>query len=334
MLDRVGIVANTKARSGYQGFAPIMDEIHARGWHETRVFYCLPDSVSKLSHDLIELVEGHKVQLLFVYGGDGTLHKVIDILIYEQERGQIKTIPPIVTLGGGTQKALFQWLGWGKGVFLHEPPLKIFRRVMAASFEHLPRRKMRPLAITFHNSRKGRVETHYGFIFIMGAMARVIQLYDAGGKSPLTGLKHIGFGIIGSLLRVPRSHAALTDQFQANQWADDVLLPRRDPLAVVCSVTHSLLFGIEPFRGSAESNQFYAASYAVPASILSALVPVEWRGTVVPPGDRFFNQPVFSFSVQPDHEGSFFVDGDFFFNTPGEKLTVSLGPELELVSHF
>lgn len=334
MLDRVGIIANTRARLGYSGLVPIMDEIHARGWHETRVFYCLPDSVSKLSHDLIELVMGREVQVLFVYGGDGTLHKVIDILIYEQDRNNITTIPPIVTLGGGTQKSLFQWLGWGKGFFFHEPPLKIFRRVMLSSLEHLPRRKMRPLSITFHNTRKGRVETHYGFIFIMGAMARVIQLYDVDGKSPLSGLKHIGLGMSGSLLGVPRSHASLVGQFQANQWADDVLLPRRDPLVVVCSVTDSLLFGIKPFRGLTESNQFYAGSYAIPASVLSALVPVEWRGTIVPLGDRFFNQPVFSFSVQPGEEGSFFVDGDFFFNTPGEKLTISLGPELELISHF
>lgn len=334
MVERVGIVGNARAGAGLAGFLPIIQEIEMRGWAGTRVFFHIPDSVSKLSLALIELIETNKVQLLFVYGGDGTLHKVIDILIYEKERGRITDIPPIVTLGGGTQKAIFQWLGWGKGMFFHEPPLSIFRRVMNSSLEHLPMRKIRPLAITFHNSRKEKVETHYGFIFIMGAMARIIKLYDADGKSVFSGLKHIALGMSGSLIGRPASHAALTGQFMADQWSDDQPLVRRDPLVAVCSVTDSLLFGIEPFRGVAESNQFYAASYAVSAPILSALVPVEWRATVVPPSDRFFNQPVFSFQIRPEDESSFFVDGDYFYNTPGEMVSVNLGPELSLVSFF
>lgn|GEM_PF-2106066 len=333
MLERVGVVANVRARSGYEGFLPIVCEIEDRGWG-SRVFTCLPDSVSKLSVDLIELIMSKQVQVILVYGGDGTLHKIVDILIYELARGRIDRIPPLVPIGGGTQKALFQWLGWGRGIFFHQSPLAIFRKVMLTQPEHFPARKMRPLAIEFHNERKGRRETHYGFIMIMGAMTRVIQLYDAEGKSPLSGLKHIGLGMLGSLTGWPRSHAAVVGQFKARMSADGQPLPRTDPLAVVFSVTESLLFGIEPFRGLAESNQFYAAAYCIPASLISSMVPIAWRATFVPPGDRFFNQPVFEFELTTVDERPIFVDGDFFWATPGEPIRIKLGPEIELVSSF
>jgi len=334
MIERAGLVVNTRARGGLAGADPIRNEIERRGWTDTRVFDCIEDSVSKMSDGLISLVVEKEVQVIFAYGGDGTIHKIVDILIYEFARGRIPYIPPIVPVGGGTQKAIFQWLGWGQGTFFSESPLTIFRRVMATPLDHLPIRKMRPLAITFHSFRKGRVETHYGFIFIVGAVTRVIQLYDQGGKSIMTGLKHIGLGMSASLLGVPASHRAVIGQFRAHQWADDVLLPRQDPLAVMCSVPRSSLFGIEPFLGMAESNQFYAASYAVPASILSALVPLLWRATWVPPGERFVNRPVFSFKVQPENERLIFIDGDLYEITPGEMISVDLGPEISLVSYF
>ncbi|KKR05286.1 MAG: hypothetical protein UT32_C0021G0014 [Parcubacteria group bacterium GW2011_GWC2_39_14] len=334
MIERAGFVVNTRARGGHEGAMPIQKEIERRGWTDTRVFDCVQDSVSKMSDGLVALIVEKKIQVIFAYGGDGTIHKIVDILIYEFGRGRIPYIPPIVPVGGGTQKAIFQWLGWGQGTFFAESPLKIFRKCMSVELDHLPIRKMRLLAITFHSAKKQRVETHYGFIFIVGAVTRVIQLYDEGGKSILAGLKHIGLGMSASLLGVPTSHKAVIGQFHANQWADDVLLPRQDPLAVMCSVPRSSLFGIEPFLGVAESNQFYAASYAIPASILSALVPSLWRATWVPPGDRFFNRPVFSFKVQPENERLIFIDGDLYEITPGEMISVGLGPEISLVSYF
>jgi len=219
-------------------------------------------------------------------------------------------------------------------MFFQESPLRIFRRIMSTPLEHLPIRKMRPLAITFHNAETRREEKHIGFIFCMGAVARVIKLYEAEGKAPISGLKHIGLGMSASFFGFPRTHGAVVGQFEAEQWADGERLNRDDPLIVLCSVTESLLFGIEPFAGFAESNQFYAISYSIPASVISALVPVAWRATVVPPGERFFNRPVFSFSLRPTQEHLIFVDGDFYSATPGEKIQIELGPELSLVSSF
>lgn len=331
MTYKVGVIANLRAGGGYEAFHPVLADIQR---YNGRVFYHLPDSVTKLSGVLIDLVENNQVDLLMVYGGDGTLHKVVDVLLFELGRGRIRRMPPILPLGGGTQKSLFQWLGWGHGLILHEKPIQIFRKAMTTSFEHLPLRRMSPLSITFDNRDKGRSETHYGFIFIMGAINRVIELYDRSGKSVSSGLKHVALGAMASLTGFPRSHAELVHQFEATQLADGKPLPHRDPLAIICSVTESLLFGIEPFAGRPGSNQFFTASYAVPAPVVAAMTPLEWRGTVIPKHPRFFNQPVFNFTIIPDKEGTFFVDGDFFHNVPGRPIEIGLGPEIALVSHF
>jgi hypothetical protein len=123
-------------------------------------------------------------------------------------------------------------------------------------------------------------------------------------------------------------------QFKADQWADGQKLLRRDPLSVVCSVTETLLFGVKPFAGSAESNQFYVASYSLPPAFITGIVPITWRGTVVPPGGRFFNHPAFNFEICPQEESSFFLDGDFYNNSPQKIISLKLGPELSLVSNF
>ena len=330
MPFRVGVVANLRAGGGYREFSSVYAEIQK---NRDRVFYHVTDSVTKLAGALITLIARDGVDVLFVYGGDGTLHKVVDILIYEHGRGRISRIPPILPPGGGTQKALFQWLGWGYGLMFHDSPAQIFRKAMASPLEYLPLRQSRPLAIKFVNREKGREETHYGFIFIMGSMSRVIQLYDRGGKSVSTGLKHIGLASLSSLIGFPRSHAALMHQFQAEQFADGKRMTREDPLAVVCSVTESLLFGVKPFLGTTESNQFYLASYSVPAVLGAAAVPLAWRGHV-PHYPRFFNQPVFSYEIRPEKEALIFVDGDFFQCTPGSPILVELGPTISLISRF
>jgi hypothetical protein len=330
MSYKIGVVANLLSGGGYGQFEEVFAEIERQ---QGRVFYYFTDSVTKVSGALITLVERDKVDALFVYGGDGTLHKVVDALIYEHGRGRISRIPPILPLGGGTQKSLFQWLGWG-GSFLHqEKPIQIFRKALRSPLEHLPIRKRQPLQIKFVNRLKDREETHYGFIFIMGSMNRVIQLYDSSGASVSSGLKHIGLATMGSITGHPRSHAELMSQFRAQQWADGKELERDDPLAIVCSVTESLLFGVEPFLGHPESNQFYAASYAVPPIVGASMVPLFWRGKV-PRLPRFFNQPVFSFGLTPETEDSFFIDGDFYQNEPGKPLNVDLGPEVSLISRF
>jgi hypothetical protein len=330
MTYKRSVIGNLRAGKGAAEFNPILSDIHLMGYGEYLSYY-LPDSFTKLSEVLEKMILEDHVKVIYVYGGDGTIHKVIDILIYKLLNKEIPEIPLILPLGGGTQKAIFQWLGWGLG---RTKPIDIFRKAMETDFERLPRRKLRPLAITFFNTRKNRVETHYCFIFTIGAVNRVIEVYDRGHKSVLSGIGHTALGAFASVARWPKSHANLLYQMDAIVKVNGERLPRQDTLTVLCSVTESTLFGVEPFRGTAESNQFYTAAYAVPAAVVATMLPVLVRASFLPPGDRFFNEPVFNMEITPKTETSFFADGDFFYCKPGEPIRLELGPEIELVSRF
>jgi hypothetical protein len=323
MISEIGLIANPRAGKGFVALAPVHQMALRRG-----VPMHITNNIGEIAGTLRKLVADRQAKVLLVYGGDGTLHQVIDMLLYERELGRIPWVPLVLPMGGGTMRSVFHWLGW------KERPLEILRRVLDGSLDRLPIRKFKPLALTFFNRDKDRVETHYGFIFIMGAVNRVIELYDRNDKSPIGGMKHIALGALGSMTGFPRSHRKVVQQFDASLRADGKPLHQNAPLSVICSVCDSLLFGIKPFAVPAESNQFHALCYSAPAWVVSALVPLEWRATFVPPGSRFFNDAVFSFEIVPAKEDTFFLDGEHMNCRPGEPVRIQLGPEIEFVAHF
>lgn len=323
----IGLIANPYAGKGLDLFDPILREIQRPAGRE-RIVYYIPDTLSRLSLALREMVQRHAVPLVMVYGGDGTLHKVVDSLLYDYSTQVISSLPLILPLGGGTMRAVFRWLGW------RSKPVDIFQKAMRTPLDKLPIRKMRPLVITYFNEKKQREEKRFGFIFLIGAVSRIIRLYSSQGRSTENALKHLLAGISAGVFGWPRSHGRLIKPFEAAIAADGQAIVQLRTLSAICSVTNSLIFGVKPFRGTAESNQFYAVSYNIPAWLVALLLPIEVRGTYVPANNRFFNQPVFSFTVTPEEENVFCLDGDFFFNQPGKFIDIKLGPEIELISYF
>jgi len=326
---KAGIIANPLAGSGLKQLKPII-QLAQQPRYRNRVFFYITNSVGDIASVLRKAINEHKVKVLFIYGGDGTLHLVIDILIYELQQKNITEIPLIVTLGGGTMKAIHMWLGW------KEKPIDIFKKVIDTPLDTLPQRKLQPLCVSLYNTEKKRAEVHYGFIFIIGAVNRVIEIYDKESHNVIGGLKHIFYGITSALSGLPRSHRAILHQFKARMTANHEPLPQDQPLSAICSITDSLIFGLTPLRGHRESNQFLCATYSIPAWLVVLMLPVVVRGSWVPRVDSFFNKPISHFSITPETESTFFLDGEFYHHQPGEEITISLDPssEIQMVSSF
>ncbi|OGF33834.1 hypothetical protein A2533_02815 [Candidatus Falkowbacteria bacterium RIFOXYD2_FULL_35_9] len=326
-----GLIANPYARGGRKQLGPI--ERLAKKKYRDTVSYHATNEISEISGTLIKLINQRKIKILFIFGGDGTIHKVIDILIYELLRGNIDRLPLILPIGGGTMEAVFQWLGWD------DKPINIFRKGLEIDIDKIPIRKLRPLKITFWNADTDRLESHYGFFFIIGAVNRVIQLYDRQGKSVIGGIKHIVQGATAALTGLPPTHKHLLHQFDAKIFANGKILPQNKPLSIICSVCDSLLFGdkfygIKPYAGRAESNQFYCMCYSLPAWIPVAVLPFVMKGILVPKTDFTLNQPLFLLEATTKKEDSIFIDGDFYKIKPGETIKVEPGPEIEMGSFF
>lgn len=294
--------------------------------HKDLIKLYLPHDVDFVRSALLRLVNVYNVDLIFIHGGDGTLQLATNALINEHEQGRIKKIPVLCPLSGGTMVAVGAgWLGW------KEAPIKTLKKVIARK-EDLPLRKCRPLKISFTN-REGVVETCYGFMFILGPIARVIRLYDEQGRSHINGIKTMILGALGAITGHPRKYADMMTQFDARIVADGQELPLKRPISIISSITDSLIFGIKPYGGHAESNQFYTISYELPGWAAASLVPLAYRGTVVLEGSSFLNRPVCRMQMT-SQETMIMLDGEFFDMTPGKPVDLELGPEIELVAAF
>jgi diacylglycerol kinase family enzyme len=285
-------------------------------------------NVAELTDTLLEFINEKKVVLIFVFGGDGTLQKVIDVLISEFfEKKSIARIPPIASLGGGTMLAVHGWLGWKR------EPIKIFQKIIEKDIEHLPRKRIRPLAIVFKNPKNKELEVRFGFIFVIGAMTRIMKLYDEGGRSVSSGLTHIMLSLAAGVTGWPKEHRRLSKKFIADVAIDAKPLAFNELLVLVCSVTDSLLFGVAPFSGRAASNQFYSAATSFSVGEIAMWLPLIARATVVPPVG-FFNQPAAEVIVRPDTENLIFIDGEFYEVEKNTSISIKLGPPVEMVSAF
>ncbi|MFH0779652.1 MAG: diacylglycerol kinase family protein [Parcubacteria group bacterium] len=318
--------------------------------------------IDEIPDVLRKLLIAQKVKIVLVYGGDGTLREVVDFAIYKkshetEKAKKIGKIPLIGSIGGGTQQAVHNWLG------LEGSPSHLLKKILATPYEYLPTRKLKPLEISFVDE-SGRKKIHWGFIFIMG-LAEIIEVYEKE-RSVLNGVKHFALAALASVTGLPLKYYRLVRQFNASLYANDNLLSIRKPIAIVCSVTDHLLYGIQPFHGRREFNQFYAASYQLSARSLVAMLPLIYRGAWIPgarlippyslphqvapsitpvfnhrffskalPGaDNFFNQPVFNFSVVSPEKNQIFIDGELYKTELGSIISVKLGPDVQFVSAF
>lgn len=338
---KVAIIANLRARGGraIKALHPIIRYTERKN-QKKRFLIETPNDLSCMAESIIRVINEFEADLIVIFGGDGTLHRVVDKINYLYKTGEIKRKPPLAPIGGGTQESLLKWLGWSnpkddilKILGLSKLPYKIFTKIVNTPLDHLPLRKIKPLKITYNNAKENNeLQDLYGFIFIMGAVNRIIELYDQDDKSLAVGLKHITLGALASITGYPKSHAHLVHQFKTKITGNGKEIQHDNPLTIIASVTKSLLFGIKPLQGHAESNQFYVGSYAIPAWMISLILPFFARAFYVPPTNQFYNKPVSQLSILAPNEGSFFTDGDIHYNQPGTIIILSVDEENEFVS--
>jgi hypothetical protein len=286
------------------------------------------NDIADVSKAIVKLVGEKNVQVLFVFGGDGTLHRVLDIIFYEfYHTKNISRIPIIASLGGGTMLAVHSWLGWSRD------SVEIFDTIINRNLVDLSVRKVWPLTIHFTPKGETSQEVRFGFMFVIGAIARVMREYDKE-RSILAGLKHFVFGASAGIFGWPESHNRLIDQFDAGIIADDDVIGHSRPLSVIASITDSLLFGIKPFRGRKTAGQFYFMSTDMTAKQLALHVPGLYRASYNPPEPILYNKPVTELVILPVEEGEFFLDGDFYFLEQGTKIFIKTAPCFTMVERF
>jgi diacylglycerol kinase family enzyme len=320
------LLCNPRAGGRWKELARILDSEEAR--YVRRI---VTDSVEDIAPALADL--GHEARLLCIYGGDGTIQRVIDRLTPGKQDAVL------ALLGGGTMNVTARWCGFSRA------PAENFRAVVRAYRSGNLLLKEVPLL----EVRRG-VRMHRGFTFGMGPVVRILDAYERGRKGKLAALGIGARAITASFLRRSSRLGELTHTMRAEVVLDGEVLPYADYAVVFANVTGQINPGIVPFADPRTRDSFYCAAYSVTARELAVALPLVARGylpidlgallrplalvrhtareTALPTDPRYVNRTAASLAIRTD-EPLYTVDGELL-SSDAPEISVTLGPVLKL----
>ena len=330
-VGQIVLICNPRAGGKWTELARILDA--PEGQQVRRI---VTDSVDDIAPAIAGI--GHGAKLLCIYGGDGTVQRILDHLS-PTEHGAIN----IALVGGGTMNVTSRWCGFRRS------PSENFREVVRSYLSgRLLFREINLLEILHGRTR------HRGFTFGMGPIVRLLDDYERGTKGKVAALATAGRGIAAALTGFPSFHARLLEQMQARVEVDGQPLEYRDFCAVFANVTGQINPGVIPFVDRRTRDTFHYVAYAVSSreftrnvlALMRGWLPLEPTSLVrpdrvirqladarpvkasVPSDPRYVNANAQRLEIETD-EPLFTVDGEIMRST-GSSFTVSMGLPVRL----
>jgi diacylglycerol kinase family enzyme len=327
------LLCNPRAGGRWRELANILDSEEAM--HARRI---VTDSVEDVVPALADLETDTK--LVCIYGGDGTIQRVLDRLTATE----LESVT-LALLGGGTMNVTSRWLGMSR-----KPVLNFQHVVRAYRSGELWRRELPVLDVDTGG------EHHRGFTFGMGALVRLLEAYESGRKGKLAA---IGVGVramSAAWLPWPGSFKHLLEPMKASVTIDGQRLPHNEFIAVFANMTGQINPGVEPFKNrSRVGNSFHCAAYSVSAREFVAIMPMLMRGWLpidlreligsgidgdggtlasrIPTDPRYANRLANELYIDTD-ERLYTVDGEVLEADgpisvrPGPRVRLAIGPQL------
>lgn len=328
------LLCNPAAGGRWKELASILDSEEAR--FARRV---VTDSIDDVGPALISL--SRSTRLLCVYGGDGTIQRVLDVLFRTPEAMQ--SCPQLAFIGGGTMNLGARWSG------LTRSPRRNFREVVRA----FRRGELALREIPLLRVENGD-QTHYGFTFGMGPLIRIVAEYENGRKGKLAAIATGARAVAAIWSSRPASWQPIVSEMTGDVFIDGERVPHERYTAIFCSVTGLINPTVEPFARRRTPETFYCLAYAVSRREFVLAMPLLWRGYlpidarsllhpvstwkqivlsyfgkgVVPADPRYVNVTARRVRVESAEE-VYTVDGEILHGH-GPSIEVTLGPQLRL----
>jgi diacylglycerol kinase (ATP) len=330
----VALLCNPRAGGRWRVLADVLDSDEAKGAHRI-----VTDDIDDVREAIAGL--GQRVRLLCIYGGDGTIYRVINELLREPA----ETLPRLALLGGGTMNVTSAWAG------MRRSPGENFRQIMHAYLaDRLLWREVPLVSVT----QKG--QTLHGFTFGLGPLIRILDQYERQQKSRLNALELGARAVAGAISGLRRDLEPLLRELDARITVDDQRLPYDRWAAVFANVTGSINPFIAPFTGERSRETFHFLAYAVSAREFALMVPLLARGLLpidprsllqpvsmwrkallslvgkpgLPADPRYINHPVRRLAIETS-EPSYTIDGEVLPSID-RRFEVGLGPTLHLAT--
>jgi diacylglycerol kinase family enzyme len=330
----VALLCNPTAGGRWRVLADVLDSDEAKAAHRI-----VTDEIEDVREAIAGL--GQRVKLLCIYGGDGTIYRVINELL----RHPKSTPPRLALLGGGTMNVTSAWCGMRRAAGEN------FRQVIRAyAADRLLWREVPLLAVT-HNG-----QTQYGFTFGLGPLIRILDRYEQGQKGRAQAVK-IGLkSAVGAVSRFPREYQDMLREMSAEVTVDDERLPYDRWAALFANTTGVINPFVAPFVSERTRESFHFLSYAVSSREFAVMAPLlargrlpidprsllhpisTWRqallslvgrgGLAIDP--RYVNHPARHLVVESG-ESHYTIDGEVF-PALHRRFDVRLGPTLHLAT--
>ncbi|MBU1178202.1 hypothetical protein KJ903_03195 [Patescibacteria group bacterium] len=253
-----------------------------------------------------------------ILGGDGSIQQYLTAALRRNLAAELTVAP----LGGGTMEQLLNWLGW-KGT----PPQIASQVIQAHQWGKLRTREV-PLLQVEHDGK-----VHYGFMFLVGPLVRLLNKYDREGRSVWRACATAGWSSLAALTGWPRRYQRLIHPAQTEITLDGH--PRdnfKSPTIVIASMFDRMVFRFRPFLpagDSPESGKFFTILSDLSPFEIVARIPLFHQGRV-PESLHLLNHPGSRLTVKTA-EKFCTVDGELIPIKPGEPITITIGPTVKLV---
>jgi diacylglycerol kinase family enzyme len=330
------LLCNPRAGGRWKELATILDSPEAQ-----HVRWIVTDSIKDIGPALSSM--GEKTRLLCIYGGDGTIQRVLEELFAGRATD---ATPTLAFIGGGTMNVTAAWCGWSR------EPGRNFRHVIKAYRAGRLLTKEVPLLAVRQAER-----TRLGFTFGLGPIVRVLDEYENSRKGISAALEVVAKAVSGAWLKIPRSYHDTLQPLEAEVIVDGERLPYRRFSALFCNTTGRLHIGVEPFVKQRTRDTLYYAAYAITRQEVVLWLPMLARGRLpldpkafitptaswkqmavallgegaLPADPRYVNDLAQELEIR-SAEPIYTVDAEIVPST-GDPLHVSLGPYLQLAVH-
>ncbi len=327
----VALLCNPRAGKRWRVLTDLLDSDAAR--QARRI---VTDDIEDVEDSIRDL--GRRVRLLCIYGGDGTIFRVVNALL----RDGTSPLPRLALIGGGTMNVTARQCG-----MRHSPRENLRDVIRAYRSDRLLWQEVPVVAVT-----QG-ARTQYGFTFGLGPLVRILERFEAGKKSRLRALLLGVRSIASALTNLPADARAILSPVEAQITADGQKLPHRRWAAIFANVTGSINPFVEPFTKERTQETFHFHAYAVSLRELALALPMLarahlpidtkalwhpaelWRrallafqGGELPTDPRYVNDPARHVTLETA-EPHFTIDGEIFPSTDS-RFELRLGPSLQL----
>jgi len=323
------LICNPRAGGKWKALAGILDSDQAR--HARRV---VTDSVEDVAMAVEALSDD--VRLLCIYGGDGTVQRILDRI----PTPRLESLQ-LVLLGGGTMNVTSRWCGFSPN------PTENFKLAV----DRFLRGELLVKEVPIMNVHDG-TSPHRAFTFGMGPVVRLLDAYEQGRKGKVAAVGTAIRGLTAAWTGWPKDHARLLDPMRATLTLDGERVPYDSFTAVFTNVTGEINPGVAPFVEDRKRDAFLCAACAVGPKELTLALPMLARGYLPPDvvallepdralrslgraerlaDPRYVNRSAKVLEIDTD-ETMYTLDGEILQRDSTEPLRVSVGPQLRLAT--